>query len=300
MTNADTTTETTAPPARQPAREPPPMLPSEARAKFLLLQGMSQDAREAVDSAHRRVGDLSRQLSYGGNRPAENADALQSEIARLRDVGAKQSARHHRLSALVASLSHWLRSLPPSVVLEYRRTRAPQLDAKQTATQAVEHLREQVLATRQNLRAVELAPLPRAALRRTAKVLVEQMVARGRPRLVAGRTLDVRWGDERSATPGVTVDHVAAIAAWLDPDAMLGRLVAEIDALPEPKLSLSEKERDEKLAELRTQMDALERSEEALIALTHERDGVEIMRRADASPTAVLSVERAKFKDGDR
>jgi hypothetical protein len=88
------------------------------------------------------------------------------------------------------------------------------------------------------------------------------------------------------------------MTAWLQPDAMLARLVADIDALPEPKLSMTEKEREEKLAEVRDELDALERNEEALITRAHEMDGVEILRRADASPLAVLSVERAVFKRG--
>ena len=77
--------------------------------------------------------------------------------------------------------------------------------------------------------------------------------------------------------------------AWLHPEAMAKRLEAEVDALPEPKLALSTDEKKKRAVELTAQIDKLERTEEALIEVALSQ-GLDVIRRSNASPAAVLRV----------
>jgi hypothetical protein len=82
---------------------------------------------------------------------------------------------------------------------------------------------------------------------------------------------------------------VVALLCWMQPAAMVAALEREIDAMPAPELALTAKEKEKRLAQLKADLDALERLEETLIEQA-ARDGLEILRRADASPAAVLGV----------
>jgi hypothetical protein len=74
------------------------------------------------------------------------------------------------------------------------------------------------------------------------------------------------------------------------PDALLTRLEAEIDAQCKPKEpAMSAAEQSKRAAELAEQLLELERQEETLIDAALA-EGVDIMRRADADPAAVLGV----------
>jgi hypothetical protein len=77
------------------------------------------------------------------------------------------------------------------------------------------------------------------------------------------------------------------------PDALLTRLEAEIDAQCEPKEpAMSAAEQSKRAAELAEQLLELERQEKTLIDAALA-EGVDIMRRADADPRAVLGVSIA-------
>lgn len=168
------------------------------------------------------------------------------------------------------------------------RTAAPRKG--ETVQQAVVRVRAEIAEAQQQLRATRSASLPKEDAKTLARAYVDSLAAKARPRVkLAGGTLDVSFASDDYAP---NTGRMIAIAAWLHPDQFVARLEAEIDALPEPELSLSPEQKRQRVAELTESIDQLERDEEALIVRAEE-DGIEILRRATASPLAVLGLRRA-------
>ena len=93
-----------------------------------------------------------------------------------------------------------------------------------------------------------------------------QLAAEGKPHLSGNQTkLSIVFGDPRSYS-GMQVKDVAAMQAWLHQDEMVKALHREIDALPaDGRQALSTVQREQRLDELKAELDRLERQEEALV-----------------------------------
>jgi hypothetical protein len=81
--------------------------------------------------------------------------------------------------------------------------------------------------------------------------------------------------------------------AWLDPDRMIAALERDVEALPHNDDALPLSERAAKLAELQDEIALLEAREESLIERA-AKDGVQIERRPEQSPSSILGVRIAK------
>jgi hypothetical protein len=94
-----------------------------------------------------------------------------------------------------------------------------------------------------------------------------------------------------------STDDALALAAWLDPEAVLAALTRELEQMPRPIDPMSASERLQKVAELEKTLASLELHEEALIQHA-AGDGLDVLRRPDASPACVLGVAiAAKTKE---
>lgn len=278
------------PPAAAPRSPPRPVanndpLPAPSRAKFIALQGAATDARDAAASASARHNDLRQQLSY---KP-EDAPGIEIEMGRLHAVRDLQNRRHSELASLCASIRHWLQTLPHGAALELAKPVDAKLLKGETLAQAIGRVRDEITSTRQHLRTIQQAPLPKADLKAEARVYVAGLAAAGRPHISGNRSsLSVVFGDDKSWGP-MDIKSVMQMMAWLHGKEMIAALEKEIDALPEPPLALSAKEKDERLHELTATLDTQERAEEALIEQAIGA-GTDVLRRTDASPLAVLGI----------
>ncbi|MGB6078642.1 MAG: hypothetical protein WBF99_04210 [Xanthobacteraceae bacterium] len=84
--------------------------------------------------------------------------------------------------------------------------------------------------------------------------------------------------------------------AWLDPQRLLARIHAEIEAdeaASMDQLRLSSTERSELLKVLTETLDDAERQEEELISRAADA-GTDIPRRPDASPAAILGIRASR------
>ena len=82
---------------------------------------------------------------------------------------------------------------------------------------------------------------------------------------------------------------VGLMTAWLDFERMDRALCSLVDDLPDGE-AMTDEEQTKALIDLDAEIDALERTEEALIVAAFER-GVDILRRSSVSPQAVLGVK---------
>jgi hypothetical protein len=159
----------------------------------------------------------------------------------------------------------------------------------ETAAQAVDRTRDEIVAVQNNLDIVQRAPLPRDDLKKTAGVLVALLAQRCKPKVSAGRDgVEVAFSDPRADTLCHHLD-IAAFYAWLDPTAMVRAIEREIDKLPDTLAPMSAKERERRAGELAGQLLELERMEEMLIEMAAS-EGIDIGRRENASAAAVLGI----------
>jgi hypothetical protein len=136
----------------------------------------------------------------------------------------------------------------------------------------------------------EVSSAPSADMREQVRDYVRRLGNSSAPDItVAGGGFRCSWdsidllGNPRS---------IAGMMAWLFPSAMVDRLDEEtVDAMNGAGVkAVSPKDRERRLADLRQKLMAAEYTEENLVAalLSH---GVDVVRRIDADPRCVLSVE---------
>ncbi|MFW5453525.1 hypothetical protein [Thioalkalivibrio sulfidiphilus] len=160
------------------------------------------------------------------------------------------------------------------------------------AREAVEEVRRQIAETRREREALAVAPLTRGEVAARVDAWLDSEARRARLDLVAGDfsapgrgpghpfRVPVRAGEQRSADLGPVL---AALFSDQVKAAILDALPADADAIPMA-------DRPGRLAELDARVRELEAEEERLIEEA-EAAGVEITRRPDASPEAILAVE---------
>jgi hypothetical protein len=258
---------------------------------------MANDARDAAASAQARLRGLQDQLR-SSTLTDEQQNGIDQEIERLLAVRAKQNDRHAALLALVDNLRRYVQAMPRGIYLESAKFTRPELLKGETMADALARIRDQITGTKHHRQAVASAALPKSAMKAAAKRYVDEMAERGRPRVAGdGNGFKASFGDTRSFVPQ-GVRAAAELLCWMDGPAVLKRLEAEIDALPTPANAMNADERERRLADLTADLEKLERDEEALIEQAAD-DGIEVLRRAEASPAAVLGIrvkQRARVR----
>jgi hypothetical protein len=270
-------------------------LPPAARAKLVALVGQATDARDATASASRRLGELRQKLDYS-DRPPPDAPNIEHEMARLSSVRSAQDRRHRAFADLTANIQAWLTALPPPTALEMARVPASdQPRDGETVLDAITRVRTEIDHTLSVLAVVERAPLPKADLKRLAEQHVEELAKRGQPTVTAtAEGLSIKFNGADSWATG-SRESAVALLAWLHAGQMISRIWGQIDKLPENPNAMSTDRKQERIADIRGSLDGLERHEEALIERAI-REGLDVQRRVDADPMAVLGVIVAKPK----
>jgi hypothetical protein len=248
-------------------------LPEAARDKLLAIIDQAQSADDAARSAALRLNGLS-----------APGDAKQRE--RLQTQRERQAKRQEQFAVLASKIKQWLVRLPGDTVLESAPVIAKR-HKDESMAQAITRVRDEITAAQSHLRAVQTAPLPKDEVKKLADAYVQQL---GRPKVsVDSGVFKATFLNPRADFTPCTRDDVMAVLAWLSPDAMMRALEREIDALPDTQPAIPTAERDKRVAELMANLEQLERCEEALIDMAAS-EGVDVMRRAEASPAAVLGV----------
>jgi hypothetical protein len=269
----------------------PDQLPASARTKLANIAGVADDARDAVASASCRISDIQKALAYS-ETPLEDAPNLEHELTRLKAVCEQASRRQRANASLAANIGNWLTAQRGKGFEVLDHTTKPQ--PGESVTEAIARFRREIERTKAVLRNVEIAPAPKSDLKLMAQRYVEKLAADGAPKVSADfGSLDVKFGHPQAF--GFSRHDAAAMLAWLHPDAMLARLVEAIEALPDDPNAMPADEKHQRLEDGRGGLLQLERSEEALILLAAV-EGIEVARRPDADPRAVLGIAEKRRK----
>ncbi len=255
-------------------------LPLRAQRKFSALVDAEVEAQAAVRSTNERIGEMFKASRLGENH--------RNEIERLQNLLAKHQARFTECANAASTIRRFIDMLPVGTTLEDAPREKPQLRKGETLLQAVTRMRSEIATLRAEQRRV-FACVPTATEAKAAgRAYVRNLAKAGRPSIKATHA---EFGITFEADTFATGANVKAMAilAWLDPDALIARIDAEIDARPTTDLALTAKQKAERLADVTAKLGALEHMEERAIELAAD-DGQTITRRYDADPAAVLSV----------
>ncbi len=246
----------------------PVALPPAAQDILNSLELARDSALDAGHSAASRLSGLPRDASAG------QRERLSAE----RD---RHAERHRVLAQIVSRINQFRTELAAGVVLEPAPAVEIKLKSGETPSDAVERLRGEISAIRQQLQATRSAPLPLADQKQLIAQSVLERAQSGRPRVVVA--------DDAARIAFRENIPVTSLLCWLMPDVMTAALSAE---LIERAGAMPADERTRKVAELEALLLAAERSEAALIERARET-GIEVLPRVDMDVRAFLGVNVA-------
>lgn len=283
-------------------------------------QAMARGLSAAADQAREKLADaqglLDRAQRAKEDQPAGVRNkpnlGLQSSIDALRDEVEKQRRSLDRTSraeqALLAktgvlrqlreAVDNWLDGLDGKVVLKVHEP-----EVRLPANTDLKALRKRIAGLRADIRATVHAPRSAAELAQLVERDIERLRQEGAPdfgRLIDGASDQVRWPSQEQVVSSIGVargggsvasvgriltSNAAAMLAWLFPEAFAEAVHQELRNQLDGE-GLGAAEREAQLRDLRKELLALERVEEAII----EREQPEEPRRADLDIRALLGL----------
>lgn len=265
-------------------------LPDQAQTKFELVRMEAIDARDGAVHAAKQLKEV--EYSVEGTDPSA-ADKTRVKLLRERLQDAQ--ARDFTMRNLMSSLSLFINRLANNqgvAVTAFEKRQLPKKKRSGDPKEALEAIRADIETAKNEIAAVERAPIAGKSKRAAVKRYLDTLIANGTPKA------NVNAQGEVSIRLGSGPDSVALFDA--KGSRLLGMVMnligeeAVLDKLaprePERADAITPAQRDERLMELRASLLMLEREEEAQI----ESSGV--LRRSDADPRAVLGVEAPRMR----
>jgi hypothetical protein len=249
----------------------PVTLPEAAREKLAAIEMQRMQAEDAMRGCAGRLTTLPRE-----------AVELRERLASERDRFAE---KHRMLSMLVSRVNQFCVELRGNVALECAPAVEIKLKASETCAAALAATREQIAGVQRELAAVRSAPMKRQSQEEALRSHLSRLAQAARPRINfdARGGASVRWIEDMATMDGV----LGLLCVVLTPEAVLTGLVRDLE--PEAAGAFVPLEKERRVSELSVSLLALERTEEALV-LRAASEGIELPRRGDASPVAVLGV----------
>jgi hypothetical protein len=216
-------------------------------------------------------------------------DAAKNELERLTAHLDQLKARR---SALPQRLLEWGAELPANRIQPFAGPQ-PKLP-KAPDRKAVDQLRAHIVELQAALQRVRTAPFPAAHAKEIIRQHVDHLASRavpdvlrvlelGRPPGFAQTQLRPHAASAFPAPDGV------GLIAWLFRDQLVQKLNTEIDSIADDEDALSPEQRTSQERRISDEILEIERAEEMTIEAL-EADNIEILRRDNADPRAILSL----------
>src|SRR6516165_1560670 len=247
----------------------PVTLPEAARAKLSDIEAQRCIAEDLLRGTAQRVASLPRE-----------AVELRERLAVERE---KHAERHRVLSLLVSRCNQFLFELRGNVALEVAPAVEIKLKASETVVAALAAAREQIAGVQRELVQVRKAPLCRSSQEEAIRAHLSRLVQRPKIGFDARGGALLTWTEDMATMDGV----LGLLAFVLGPEQVSAAFSRDLE--PESPAAVTPLEREKRISELSVSLLALERTEEALL-LRAAGEGIELARRSDASPVAVLGV----------
>ena len=200
------------------------------------------------------------------------------------------------LSHLVSNLKRWLSSLAQSEVLPAAKPTS--ITSGGNVYEQIEVVRTKILDLKARAERIKSAPISSSEAKQLARAQIDKLAASGRPdcyRLIE-RVGQIEWPTSyvSFAGPGTpligdNIPDAIALFAWMNTEGLYTAVSAEIDRCADDDNALSGMERDTQLKKAQGDILSCERQEEVLMEMAGKL-GLELLRRSDADPRAVLGL----------
>jgi hypothetical protein len=239
--------------------------PAFVAAKMALLSDARAAAATRADELTAQISNVRDRLNGRVRREGDDPAELRIELDRLL-AEQKTLQRQRPIEAdTIDRCRTWLAALPPATVLE-------QFAPGVQDGLSLRDVRARIKKMEDSVTALKRVPVPPSDIREKVRTYVEGLT---RP-VIGGICLDealtVQWPTE---------PHV--LMAFLQPDVLAERLMAEIDRIANTPCPLTE--REQRIAKLEEEIDQMQRTEEAIVVATGAP------REAGCPPWVVLGVK---------
>lgn len=265
-------------------------LPDRARTKLAAIAQSASDAEALHASTTAKLQLLLAERHDPRTDDARRA-ALDAEVAETQKLQAERAARRANDAQVRLRLERWLAQLPRAAVIADEPPVELDDDSQYDLGGAIATLRREIASWREMIREIDAAPPSADELREQAGNFVERLAAAAAPAFDGGSLrfapVEATWSSDTVIEKGLR------LAAWLDPEALIRRLHAQIDATAAPD-GVTAAERVARREAVERELLEAERTEEAIVERAIA-SGMTIERRTRADPRALLCVrvERA-------
>lgn len=317
---------------KAPATRSPGSLPPEAQAIFDEIEDSAEDQLTVTHAATEKLRDeredRNRLAAHIANmernyptfivgdreyeRSKKDLERADAKVADLRARHEAKSERWNNTASLRNSITAFL-TANAGAMLQPWVGAAPVLGKSEQPAEAVERCRQALREKRVVLDRVAKAPLTLAEAKAAARHFVEACGNRARPdlsslfggdsaphwfNLPSLPSMPVQFGSGGPVYDGGSVHDGLCLMAWISPEPLLARILADLDALGEDSAALTAEHKAAQTAELQAAILQLERDEEAFLRMALAT-GSTIERRSGADPRAVLMIEVEAANDDD-
>ena len=234
--------------------------PAFVAAKMAMLSDARATAATRADQLTAQISQVRDRLNGRVRREGDNPAELGIELDRLLAEQKALPARRSIEMGIIESCKAWLTALPPGTLLE-------QVDPEVEDGLSLRDVRARIKKLKNQVEVLKGVPIPPSNVREKVQTYVQDLT---RP-VVGGIALD-----EALTVQWPTGLH--ALMAFLQPEVLVDRLMAEIDRIANTPCPLAERER--RIAKLEAEIDRLQRTEEAIVVATGERGWMPAMVRA--------------------
>jgi hypothetical protein len=240
--------------------------PAFVAAKMAMLADARAAAAARADELTAQISDVRDRLNGRVRREGNDPAKLTIELDRLLAEQKALPVRRSIEMGIIEGCKAWLAALPPATLLE-------QVNPGVDDGLSLSTVRDRIKKLKDTVEALKRVPILPSNIREKVRTYVQGLT---RP-IVGGiggidETLTVQWPTE-----------LHALMAFLQPEALVERLMTEIDRIANTPCPLAQ--REQRIVELEREIDRLQRTEEAIVLATGAP------REAGCPPWVVLGVK---------
>jgi hypothetical protein len=239
--------------------------PAFVAVKMALLSDACATATIRADEVTGQISHLRDRLNGRVQRAGDDPVKLRIEFDRLLAEQKAMQARRPIEADTLARCRSWLAGLPNTTVIE-------QIIPDVEDGLSLPAVRAHIKKLQNEVEVLKRVPVPAPNIREKVRAYVERLPMPSIAGIAAGEALTVQWPT-----------GLHALLAFVEPDVLAERLLAEIDRIantPHPPA-----EREQQIAKLEEEIDRLQRTEEAIVVATGAP------REAGCPPWVVLGVK---------
>jgi hypothetical protein len=222
--------------------------PAFVAVKLATLSDGCATATIRADELTAQISNLRDRLNGRIVRPGDHPEKLRIELEqRLGEEKALQRQRPIEADIL-GRCRAWLAGLTPETVLE-------QIIPDGENGLSLSDVRARTKKLQNQVEALKRVPVPASGIEQKVRTYVERLPMPSIDGIAAGESLTVQWPT-----------GLHALMAFLQPDVLVERLMAEIDRIANTPCPLAQ--REQRIAQLEQEIDRLQRTEEAIVVAT--------------------------------